>query len=330
MRNFWLALLAFFCGLFILGIFVPGNSYAQTREVEQLRQVDNDAVELATDSSELATEEAELATEAAGFASPSAEELERLANIKREDITQPETLEGRSDFFELFSRRPIINMTWYNWVAFTVQYAVLQGLPANTIILILLLPFLATMVAFSRHVLGLPSLGILVTSALSVTLVATGITVGTILLATILFASVLARLILKKVRIMQMPKMALSVLVVAVCVFGALLAGASANFMTVKQLSIFPVLLLILLSERIVALQLERSLQETALIAITTLGLGILGFFLLAYPMVRQFILLYPEFIGLLIPVNFIIGRYFGLRLTEYFRFSSIGESHAS
>jgi hypothetical protein len=31
--------------------------------------------------------------------------------------------------------------------------------------------------------------------------------------------------------------------------------------------------------------------------------------------------LLYPEVILILIPVNILMGRYFGLRLTEYHRF---------
>lgn len=315
-----------FLGLALYG----GQTAFAAQDVEQLNQADNDSIEFATESGEFATEEANFATASSTFASPSAEELERLESLRREDITRPEVIVDQSEFNQLFSRRPVAQLNWYNWAAFTVQYAVLKGVPANTIILILLLPFLATIVAFSRHILGLPSLGILVTSALSVTLVATGITVGTVLLATILFASILARLILKKVRIMQMPKMALSVWVVSVCVLGALVAGASANFLTVKQLSIFPVLLLILLSERIVALQLERSLQETALISVTTLGLGILGFLLLSYPMFREFILVYPESIASLIILNVLIGRYFGLRLTEYFRFSSIREHHAS
>jgi len=33
---------------------------------------------------------------------------------------------------------------------------------------------------------------------------------------------------------------------------------------------------------------------------------------------------LYPEAILLLIPVNIAIGRYFGLRLTEYLRFKQL------
>src|SRR5690606_1797917 len=128
------------------------------------------------------------------------------------------------------------------------------------------------------------------------------------------------------IRIMQLPKMALSIFVVSIFIFGAMVSGAAMGFLTVRQLSIFPVLLLILLSERIVALQLERSLQETVQISATTMGIGLIGYVILSSQTIRNTVLLYPELIFLLIPLNIAIGRYFGLRLTEFFRFHSLLE----
>ena len=101
------------------------------------------------------------------------------------------------------------------------------------------------------------------------------------------------------------------------------------GILVVKQLSIFPVLLLILLSEQIIAVQQERSAQEMIIISMVTFAIGILGFLLLSSTHLRNTVLLYPEFTLLLVPLNIIIGRYFGLRLMEYFRFSSIMR-HAS
>ena len=272
----------------------------------------------------IATESALLATESASLASPSANEHQMLQQIKKEDITNPEEEEAKREFFVLFAKRQISEPTWSNIMAFAVQYAVRTGVPANTVMLILLLPFLASIVAFFRHIIGLPSLGLIVPIALSITLLSTGLTAGFILLATILFASTVARITLKRLRIMQLPKIALSVWVVALFVFLALTASASIGILAVKNLSIFPVLLLILLSERIVELQLERNPGETLLITAVTLALGVLGYVLLSSPFLRQMVLLYPESILLVIPIDIAIGRYFGLRLSEYIRFSSI------
>ncbi len=256
-------------------------------------------------------------------------EQQQLEKLKKEDITKPEEEAEKGEILDLFANRPISNLTPFNFIAFTVQYAVGVGVPANTIVLILLLPFLATLVAFVRHVIGLPSLDLLVPIALSITLVATGIIAGSILLFAILLASSIGRLILKRVRIMQLPKKALSILIVAIFVFGSLVISAANGILSVKQLSIFPILLLILLGEKIISLQLTKSFNETLTITGVTISIGLLGFFILSTELFRQAILLYPEIIVLLIPTNFAIGRYFGLRLTEFYRFSYI-KSHGT
>lgn len=268
--------------------------------------------------------EIEIATDSATVASLSAEEQAELDRIRQEDITKPEEIGEREEYLALFANRPIESPGIFNFTGYAVQYAVREGVPANTIMLILLLPFLATLAVFVRHIIGLPSLEMIVPIALSITLVSTGISAGAVLLITILLASTIARLMLKKIRIMQLPKMALSIFVVSIFVFISLTVSASVGMLTVTQLSIFPVLLLILLGEKIVSLQLSRSAGETFQIATVTILMGLLGFAILQSEMIRRFILLYPEVIYLLIPLNILMGRYFGLRLTEVYRFSKL------
>lgn len=239
-------------------------------------------------------------------------------------ITQPEEQIEKKEILALFAKRPAKMPTVLNFAAFFVQYAITIGVPANTVILILLLPLLATIVAFTRHVIGLPSLGMLVAISFSITILTIGIAASMVLLVAILLASTFARIILKRIRIMQLPKMALSVFVVSIFVFIVLIASGSVGIISAQDLSIFPVLLLILLGERIVALQLERNAKETFLITIMTLLLGFLGFLILSFIPLRKLVLVYPEVIFLLIPINILLGRYFGLRVTEYFRFKKI------
>ncbi len=263
------------------------------------------------------------ASEAARQATQSAKNKEGDEEAK--DITQPEEdTEKEEVLTSLFEKRRVEKLTITNFAPFAVQYAARAGVPTNTIILILLLPVLATIVVGFRYIIGLSGIGLLVPIALSITLLATGVTPGLIMLATILFASFVSRSILKKIRIMQMPKTALSMLVVAILLLSALTISSVYGIIDVRNLSIFPVLLLILLSDRIVTLFLERELEETIQTTLITLVLGILGFLLLSWQQLRTLILLYPEFILLLIPANIIIGRYFGLRITEYLRFKPI------
>lgn len=264
------------------------------------------------------------ATSSADTASSSADIGKRLTDLTTEDVTKPEEKSEREKVLDLLKNRSISPVTPLNIMAYTVQSAIRTGLPANTVLLILLLPLIATIIAFIRLIIGLPSLEMLVPILLSVSLVATGLPTGSILLISILFGSLLSRFILKKVRVMQLPKMALSLFIVSLIVFFSLFISASYGILAVQSISIFPILVFILLSDKIVMLQLQKNLKETFYITGITIGIALIGYALLLYEPLRNMILLYPELILLLIPVNILIGRYFGLRLTEYFRFSEL------
>ncbi len=309
--------------LFVAVIVLGMALYAKNADAQTRRPI-NTALPTIIE----ATTEAALASES-GVASISAEEQAKLEKLKKSDVTQPEEAQQKAEFLALFATRPANELTWTNFAAYGVQYAVSVGIPANTVMLILMLPILATMLAFVRHIIGLPSLGMIVPIALSITFLATGLTTGLVLLLAIILGSTLAKILLKKIRIMQLPKMAISMLIVSLLIFVTLTLSATAGIIAVKQISIFPLLLLILLSESIVTLQLERSTRETLTITGMTLLLGVAGYLILSWEFLRNLILLYPELILLLIPINIVIGRYFGLRMIEMVRFSPI-KKHAS
>jgi len=224
----------------------------------------------------------------------------------------------------LVSIRGINHLTFFNSAPAAIQYAISAGVPTNTIVLILLLPLLATIVVAFRYIVGLSGIGLIVPIALSITLLATGVTTGFIMLAAIIIASLISRFFLRRFPIMQMPKVALSMLMVSIFLLLALTISSIYGIIDVRSLSIFPILLFILLSDRIVTIFLERDFIETIQTTLITLFLAILGFLLLTWSQLSFFALIYPEAILLLIPINILIGRYFGLRMTEYIKFEPI------
>ena len=292
-------------------IFLFGFSFSALAQTTRTSLTPADVkVEEATDSA--------IAT---GSALQNKEEIEK---IKKEDITQPEQPEDKGEIIDLFKARPADELTPTNVMAYFVQRSVAAGVPANTIVLILLLPFLATFFAFARIVVGLTTMEMLVTVILSIAFIATGVTIGVILLLTIIIASFFSRILLKRIKIMQLPKAAMSLLIVAAFVLIALTLSAMLNIVSVTQISIFPILVFILLSDKIVTLQLQRNYFETVQITLVTVAIAFIGYLFLSSPVIQKFILIYPEVILILIPLNLVLGRYFGLRLTEYIRFSSL------
>jgi len=253
-----------------------------------------------------------------------ANRLEASLSENKKDTTKPEQINEKVEIIELLDSRKLEQPSFFNFFAYWVQQAVYLGIPANTIVLILLIPVLATLVAFVRVVLGMQTLELLVPIALSFALVSVGVTVGLLIFAAILLASYVSKILLKRVSIMFFPKRALSMSLLSIFVFAALTVAAALDLEAVQKLSIFPVLIITLLGDSVVSLQLYKRVSETISITVITIGIGLLGFVMATSPTVFNTIILYPEIILLTIPANILIGRYFGLRLTEYFRFEQI------
>ena len=122
---------------------------------------------------------------------------------------------------------------------------------------------------------------------------------------------------------MHYPKRSISMLLLSIMVFVALTASIQLGLGNVQELSIFPVLIMTLLGDSIVSVQLHKKMGEAFTIIFVTIALGLFGFALATFQGMRNTLILYPEVILLLIPINILMGRYFGLRLSELFRFRS-------
>lgn len=244
-------------------------------------------------------------------------------NAEQEDVRVLEMPLEKKEVFTLFAQRPVLEPSALNFFAYWVQESIRLGIPANTIILVLLVPLLATIVVFVRLVVGLPSLEMLVPIILSFTFVALGISVGVLILGAIVAASFFSRVVLRRLSIMHLPKRSISLLALSIFVLAALTASISFGIGDVRDASIFPVLILILLGDKIVSVQLRKNMKEALLITLVTMILGILGYYVAVSMPIRNALILYPEIVFLVIPLNILMGRYFGMRLTEYFRFKT-------
>ena len=253
-------------------------------------------------------------------------EEERVRSEKPELQEDPIIVPVNETSQEIFSKRSLDELTFRNVFAYIISKAVSSGVPAETVSLTLLLPVLATVIAFSKNIVGLQSFSMIVIITTSIAFLASNILIGNILFLVILFASIIARMLFKNLKIMQIPKISLSMFFVSLFVLGSFVLLSLIPFFNIKTISIVPILLFIILSEKIVRLQFDKSFNESFGMIINSLFLGILGYYILSLKEVRETVLIYPELILLLIPINILIGRYFGLRLTERLRFDLLSK----
>lgn len=204
-----------------------------------------------------------------------------------------------------------------NFLKYAIRQAVSSGVQANTIVLILLFPLIAALIAATRHFFGIAGFGIFTPAMISVAFLATGIAPGLFIFLVTLLMATIARLLLKKLRVHYLPRMAILLWAICLGIFFVVLAF--------PKVSIFPILFMILLVENFIEVQVGRSGKEAVALTAETLAIALACYFLLNWRFLQSFVLLNPEIvvIGVLV-FNILVGRYTGLRVLEYQRFKAI------
>ncbi len=209
----------------------------------------------------------------------------------------------------------------------------------NTIIMIMMLPIIATIIGFVRHIIGLKSLGlyapIILTFAyfqLAVSIPSEkwidralyGFKIGIILTLVVFITSYIAHWLTKKIRLHYFPKIALILTAVAFSFYILIIIAHFTQKTTFLKSGFLPMILIATVSEQFVAIFVKKHFKTTFKLASTTVITSYMAFLLVIYQPFQNLLILHPYLIFITIIFNFVIGKFTGLRITEYIRFKSI------
>lgn len=242
------------------------------------------------------------------------------------DITQKST-ESLGPLEKLLEEQELGPVWPFNPIKYAIRGSVDAGVPVNTLVLLLLLPLVAFVIAFSRNVVGIRGFGIFLPAALSVVFLATGPVVGIGLFLVIVAISTFMRLVLRKLKIklQYLPRMSFILWGVVFAVLGVLFLAPILNFPALANVSIFAVLVLILLSEEFSRVQLGKSAKTAVNLTFETLILALISYFFLTLEPLRKYVLLKPETYLIMVAIaDLILGKYTGLRVMEFYRFRKL------
>jgi len=288
--------------------------HAQT----SLLKADIEVIENATDSAE--------ATSEASLASPSAEVVEKIKEKTEGDITQP-TDRQKSKLATYLEETPIGDLSWNNFIQHAIRNAIEEGVAPNILVLVLLFPLIASLIGASRHIIGLRGFGIYIPAVLAVALVSTGVFEGIAIFGAIVLVALIAKRVLKKTKLSYLPRTAMLLWVVSMGIFGVFLVSPYFGLVSLMSINIFPILILVLLSENFLDAQSRSKQSEAIALTIETLALAFASTLLLRWEVMQKFALTEPELLIMTtVLINVVIGKFAGLRLKEWFRFRSLIE----
>ncbi len=200
-----------------------------------------------------------------------------------------------------------------------------EGVPFETVLLILMLPIVATFIAFLRQVVGIKAFGIYTPLIITFAFLATnGLRYGVVIFLAVIFVGMLMRFILKPFRLLYLPRVAIMLTIVSLLILVMLTIGGTLKRTGLAGVSIFPILIMITLVEKFVAVQIEKGNRTALILAFETLIISIFGFYIASWELLIHLLVIHPWLIFITIPINIALGKWTGLRLSEYFRFRNV------
>jgi hypothetical protein len=214
-------------------------------------------------------------------------------------------------------------MQYHSFINFIVE----QGVPLQTVALLLMLPIVVTLVAFFRQVIGIKAFGIYTPSIITFALLAfdpNGLKYGIAIFISVIAVGTLSRLLMKQFRLLYLPRVAMTVSIVSLSILGVLVIGGMFQRTGLAAVSIFPLLIMITLAEKFVATQIEKGSRIALILAVETLVISVTGYFLVSWDALVTLILSHPWIVLVTFVINFSLGKWTGLRITELLRFRTI------
>ncbi len=205
-----------------------------------------------------------------------------------------------------------------------VQFIADQGVNIETIYLILALPFVATLIAAFRQVAGIRSFGIYTPLVLTFAFWAIGLKYGLAVFAVILVVGVVVRYILKDFHLLYMSKVAIVLTVISLAILILLAVAGYFQRRGFASTSILPILILITLIEKFAFTQVEKGFRTAATLSIGTLVIATVCYYFVVWDVFRSLVLNHPEYIFIALIIDAFLGKWTGLRLSEYLRFRKV------
>ena len=203
-------------------------------------------------------------------------------------------------------------------------YFVANGISQNVIYILLAVPFIVFVIAFLRQFVGISTFGVYAPLMLALSFLVLGLQFGFLVFLVVMMVSYLIRLFFERVELLYIPKVSLLLSVLSLSFF--LVLGLAVHFKSPVNLTlaIFPMLVMATLSEKFLSAQSMAGIRSALITAGETVIVALLGYTLVTWSWLEGTILSMPELI--LLPILGIIwlGRFTGLRLTEYFKFRTL------
>lgn len=204
-----------------------------------------------------------------------------------------------------------------------VEYS-LFSLPIKTqavYSVLLLIPIGAFVVVLMRNLIGIKTYGTFMPVLMALAFRETRLVSGIVLFSLIVVLGLSIRFYLERLRLLLVPRLA-SVLIIVVLLMAAIsVIGHKLGLETGLSVSLFPMVILTMVIERMSIVWEERGPGEALKEGAGSIVVAAAAFLVMSVDALQHVVFVFPELLLLLLAVTVLFGRYRGYRLFELFRF---------
>jgi transglutaminase-like putative cysteine protease len=187
--------------------------------------------------------------------------------------------------------------------------------------LLLLFPLGALFITVFRNVVGVRTFGTFLPVLIAAAFNQTGLFWGLFAFLTIILGSGLIRHGLDRLGLLHSPKMSIVFTGVVGLMITMMILGMQTGLAELARVTLFPVAILTVTTERFAMIQAEQGFREAARTLLASLVVVFFCYGLLTSAFLRSLFLAFPELLLVVIALDLCLGRWVGVRLLEFVRF---------
>lgn len=194
----------------------------------------------------------------------------------------------------------------------------------SDIYIILLLPIFLTLVWVAKHFVGISTIGSIIPVFLSLLYIKLWIPFTLGLMIFLVIVNVSIAKIISRYTLLYTPKVTFITIINFLAFMGVFLIFDDMNLVEIYLDNIIYIIIFFVVAEKLITIIASKEFGEYKKSFSGTVIVSLICFLLYHFNSFVIFLTAYPELLLILVPFNFILWRFTGLRITEYLRFREI------
>ena len=198
------------------------------------------------------------------------------------------------------------------------------GISINVLSLLILLPFGALIVAIFRNVVGLKTFGVFLPVLMAISFISTGVITGIIAFVGVLLIISILHYPLQKWGVLHVPKLVVMLSGIVLLMIVLMYSGLEFGIAAMEGLTFFPIVILTFAAEKYARIVVEEGFGNATKVLIQTLVVTLICLLIISSDAIFLITMNFPEVLLIVGALSLMLGKWIGLRISEYRRFGWI------